>query len=87
MGLPAEFIHREAAHAFIEGLRNRDVKQHLLVGCDMTLSETQSQTMKLEAAKATAGPPAWLPMRNVVGALARTLGSPTESRRCRTTGV
>jgi hypothetical protein len=32
VGLPVDLIQREAAHIFIDGVRDRDVKQHLLIG-------------------------------------------------------
>jgi hypothetical protein len=51
-----DFIQRKAAHAFIDGVRDRELKQHFLMGSDRSLN----QALKLEAAKATAGPPAIL---------------------------
>jgi len=38
VGLPVTFIQTEAAHSFIDGLRDREVKQHLLLGWDRTLN-------------------------------------------------
>jgi hypothetical protein len=32
VGLPADHIQTEAAHAFIDGIRDREVKQQLLLG-------------------------------------------------------
>jgi hypothetical protein len=75
--LPVGFIQREAAHAFIDGVWDRKVKQHLLMGGDRTLNEALNQAVKLKAAKAAAVPPAWLPLRKVVG----TPAPPTESHR------
>jgi hypothetical protein len=31
VGLPLAFIQTEAAHSFIDGVRDREVKQHLLM--------------------------------------------------------
>jgi hypothetical protein len=60
------------------------------MGYDMTLSEALRQAMKLEAAKAVAGPPAWLPVRRVVGTLAPTTESHRSGRpvywQCENTG-
>jgi hypothetical protein len=60
VGLPVGFIQTEAANAFIDGVRDREVKQHLLMGGDRTLNEALNQALKLEAAKAAAAPPARL---------------------------
>jgi hypothetical protein len=54
VGLPVGYIQTEAAHAFINGIRDREVKQHLQMGGDRTLNEALNQTVKLEAAKAAA---------------------------------
>jgi hypothetical protein len=54
VGLPEGHIQTEAAHAFIDGIRDREVKQHLLMGGDRTLNEALNQAVKLEAAKAAA---------------------------------
>jgi hypothetical protein len=59
VGLLADHIQTEAAHAFIDGIRDREVKQHLLLGGAYTLNEAISQALKLEAAKAAA----WLTAR------------------------
>ena len=48
----------EAAHAIIDGVGDREVTQHLLTGGHWTLREALNQALKLEAAKAAAGPPA-----------------------------
>jgi DNA repair exonuclease SbcCD ATPase subunit len=40
VGLPVTFIQTEAAHSFIDGVRDREVKKHLLMGGDWTLNET-----------------------------------------------
>jgi hypothetical protein len=60
VGLPIGYIQTEAAHAFIDGVRDREVKQHLLMGSDRTLNEALNQALKLEAAKAAAWPTARL---------------------------
>jgi hypothetical protein len=56
VGLPVDSIQREAAHAFVDGVRDRELKQHLLMGGDRLLN----QALKLDAAKGAAGPPAKL---------------------------
>jgi hypothetical protein len=58
VGLTEGHIQTEAAHAFIDGIRDREVKQHLLLGGDRTLNEALNQAVKLEAAKAAAWPTA-----------------------------
>lgn len=40
VGLPIAYIHTEATSAFIDEIRDQEVKQHLLVGGDRTLNET-----------------------------------------------
>jgi hypothetical protein len=58
LGLPVAFIQNEAANSFIDGVREKELKQQLLMGGGRTLNETSYQALKLEAAKAAAGPPA-----------------------------
>jgi hypothetical protein len=58
VGLPVGYIRTETAHAFIHGIRDREVKQHLLMGGGRTLNEAPNQALKLEAAKAAAWPTA-----------------------------
>ena len=53
------------------------MKQHLLMGGDQTLNEALNQALKLEAAKAAAGPPARL--QELTGVPART-NQPSECR-------
>jgi hypothetical protein len=43
----------EAAHAFVNGIWDREVKQHLLMGRHRTLNEALNQAMKLEAGSVT----------------------------------
>jgi len=74
VGLPVAFVQTEAAHSFVDGLRYREVKQRLLMGGDGTLNGALNQALKLEAAKAAAGPPARL--RELTGAHARTSQPP-----------
>jgi hypothetical protein len=57
-----DFIQREAAHAFINRVRDWEVKQHLLMDGDRLLKEALNQAKELEAA---AGTPARLTMRQV----------------------
>jgi hypothetical protein len=64
--LPVAFVQTGAAHPFIDGLRDWEVKQHLLMGGDRTLNEALNQALKLEAAT---GPPARL--RELTRATAR----------------
>jgi hypothetical protein len=66
--IPVAFIQTEATHSLIDGLREREVKQHLLMGGDRTLNEALNQALKLEAAQAVAGPPARLRVLNGVPA-------------------
>lgn len=40
VGLPGHYIRKAAAHGFIDGMRDRDMKQQLVVGSERTLSET-----------------------------------------------
>ena len=78
VGLPVAFIQTEAAHSFIDGIRDREVKQHLFMGGDLTLNEALNQALKLEAAKAAAGTPARL--SELTGASARA-SQPPDRRR------
>lgn len=55
-GLPRNFIQREAACAFVDGVRDHDVKQLLLIINKRSLNEAINQALKFEAAKAVAGP-------------------------------
>jgi hypothetical protein len=47
VGLPEAHIQTEAAHAFIDGIRDREVKQYLLMGGDRTLNEALNRAVKL----------------------------------------
>jgi hypothetical protein len=49
------FIQREAAHAFVDGMRGRDVN-HLLIGGDRSFNGDLNQALNRKAAKAAAGP-------------------------------
>jgi hypothetical protein len=51
------FIHREAAHAFVDGMTNKEVKQHFIMGGNSSLNKALNQAQKLEAAKVAARPP------------------------------
>jgi len=70
VGLPVAFFQTGAAHAFMDGIRDRELKRHLLKGGDRTLNEALNQAMKMEASKAAPEPPARL--QKFTGALART---------------
>jgi hypothetical protein len=75
----ADHIQTEAAHAFIDGIRDREVKQHLLLGGDRTLNEALNQAMTLEATKATAWPTSR--KREVTRVLTGRPPTPPERRR------
>jgi hypothetical protein len=47
----------EAAHAFSDGIRERDIRRQLLFGGNKTLSEAFSQALELEAADIAAEAP------------------------------
>ena len=80
-GLPVTFIQTEAAHSFIDGIRDREVKQHPLMGGDWTLNEALNNALKLEAGKAAAGPLARV--RELTGAIARASQTPDRRREGR----
>jgi len=80
-GLPVTFIQTEAAHSFIDGIRDREVKKHLLMGGYRILNATLILALKLEAAKAAAGSPARL--RELTGAFARASQPPDRRREGR----
>jgi hypothetical protein len=46
VGLPVDFIQREVAHAFVHGVRERELKQHLLMGGNISLNEAFDHSMK-----------------------------------------
>jgi hypothetical protein len=79
VGLPADHIQTEAAHAFIDGIRDREVKQHLLLGGAGTLNEALNQALKFDAAKAAAWPTARL--REVTRVPTGRPPTPPERRR------
>jgi hypothetical protein len=56
LGLPEDFIQREAACAFIDRARDQDMKQRLLMRGKRSLDETLDQALKLVFLKAAAGP-------------------------------
>jgi hypothetical protein len=79
VGLPVGFIQTDTAHAFINEVPDREVKQHLLIGGDRALNEALNQALTLEEAKAAAGP---LPrLREVIRAPSGTTPSPPQRRR------
>lgn len=65
VALQAEFFQTEAAHTFIDGLRQWEAHHHTLAGGDRSLNENQNEALKLEATKAAAGQSARL--RGVTG--------------------
>lgn len=68
VGLPAEFI-QEAALAFDYEVRDKEVKQSLLMSSEVSLMEALNQAMNVEVAKAAAGRPARLTMKPVMGVI------------------
>jgi hypothetical protein len=79
VGLPVGFIQTEAANVCIDGLLDREVKQHLLMGGDRTLNKTLNQALKLEVVKAVAEPPPRL--QEVTRASSGTTTPPPQCRR------
>jgi hypothetical protein len=57
-GANADHVQTEAAHAFIDGIRDREVKQHLLLGGACMLNEALNQALRIVAARAAAWPTA-----------------------------
>jgi hypothetical protein len=55
--LPHNFIQREVDYAFVNGVKEQEVKQHFLTDGESSF-KTDNQALKLEDAKAAAGPPA-----------------------------
>jgi hypothetical protein len=51
-GLPKIFIQRKAGYALVDGVQDRDMKQHPFMGCERCLNLALNQDLKLEAAKA-----------------------------------
>ena len=49
VGLPVAFFQTGAAHAYIDGIRDRESKQKDLKGGDRTINEALNQAMKVEA--------------------------------------
>jgi hypothetical protein len=76
VGLPVYFIQRKAIHTFIDRVRDRELKQHLLMGSDRLLNEALNQALKLEVVKVAAGPPVRL--REVTRAAMEIWLSPTK---------
>jgi hypothetical protein len=60
VGLPAEHVQREAACAFVDGVRDGEIKHDLLKGDERPPKETLNQALRLEAVKAAAWPTARL---------------------------
>jgi hypothetical protein len=72
-------LHPEGgAHAFIDGVIDQELKQHLLMSGDRSLKEAFNQTLMLEAAIAAAGPPVRL--REVTRSPVGTRSQPAERR-------
>jgi hypothetical protein len=58
--LPGNFIQKDAACAFVDGLRDHDAEQLLLIISKRPLPEALNQALKLQATKDAVGPPAKL---------------------------
>ena len=58
VGLPVAFFQTRAAHAYIDGMGDRELKQLLLKAADRIINEGLYQAMKMEASRATAKAPA-----------------------------
>lgn len=78
VGLPMDFIQREAAHVFIGGLSIQEVKNHLLMCRGRSLNEALNQTLNLEAPKAAVATQSRLTMGLVTRVLTRMLRPPAE---------
>jgi hypothetical protein len=50
VGLPTNHIQTEVAHAFIDGIRDRKVKQYLLMGGACALNDALNRALSIEAA-------------------------------------
>jgi hypothetical protein len=48
VGLPQYFIQREAAHAFIDGIWDHEVKFSILMGGERMLKDALNQALELE---------------------------------------
>jgi hypothetical protein len=79
VGLPPGHIQTVAAHAFIDGIRDREVKQFLLLRGACTLNKALNQALKIEAAKAAAWPTSR--MREVTRVPTARPPTPPERRR------
>jgi hypothetical protein len=79
VGLPAEHAQRETACAFVDGVRDREIKHDLRKGDERPLKETLNQALALEAAKAAAWPTARL--REVTRIPTGRPSTPLELRR------
>jgi hypothetical protein len=59
--LPLDLNQRETTTAFVDGVRDRELKQRFLfMAGDRSFNKNLEQALKLEAAKTAAGPPARL---------------------------
>jgi hypothetical protein len=45
VGLHMDFMQRKAANAFVDGVRDLEVKQHFLMGGDRSLNEAVNQAL------------------------------------------
>jgi hypothetical protein len=79
VGLPEGHIQTEAAHAFIDEIRDWEVKQYLLMGGDRTLNDALNRDLSIEAAKAATRPTARL--REVTRVPTGRPPTPPERRR------
>jgi hypothetical protein len=52
--LPQQFIQREAAHVYVDGISDQEIKHKLLVGGDKMLNKASSLALTQDAAKVAA---------------------------------
>jgi hypothetical protein len=55
--LPKLLISQRAAHAFADGIKERNIRRQLLLGGKNTFSEALNRALELEAADIAAGTP------------------------------
>jgi hypothetical protein len=79
--LPSDFIQGKTAHPFADGVRDRELKQHLFMGSDRLLNKVLNRAMKLEVLKAAAVTPARLTMRGMTRVPVGTQLPPAECCR------
>jgi hypothetical protein len=73
------FIRREATHAFVDRVRDLELKQHLLMGSGRFLNEALDQALKLKVVEPAAGTP--VKLREVTRAPMGTWLPPVEHHK------